>query len=59
MVMDVDMEKIEESAESSRREIAVQAPPPFYIPDGCPLNYCIDLQANKDLDKEREAITMK
>ena len=27
----VDMEKIEESAESSVRESAVQAPPPFYI----------------------------
>lgn len=31
--------------------------PPFYIKVGCPLNYFIDLQTKKDLDKEKEAIT--
>ena len=53
----VDMEKIEESAESSGRESAVPTPPPFNIEGGGPLNYFIDLKIKKDFDKEREAIT--
>ena len=32
----VDMEKIEGTAESSRRESAAPVPPPFYIPGGGP-----------------------
>ena len=55
----VNMEKIEESAESSGRESAVLASPPFYVKGGGPLNYFIDLQTKRDLDKQRDAITLK
>ena len=53
------MEKIEGAAESSGRESAVPVPPPFYIPDDRPLNYFIDLQTKRDLDKQRDAISLK
>ena len=55
----VDMEKIEETAESYGRESAAPMPPPFYIPDDGPLNYFIDLQTKRDLDKQRNAISLK
>ncbi|XP_057527555.1 uncharacterized protein LOC130806469 isoform X2 [Amaranthus tricolor] len=55
----VDMENLEGSAESSGRESAAPAPPPFYIPDGGPLNYFIDVQTKRDLDNRREAISQK
>ena len=54
-----DMEKIEESAELSGRESAASVPPPFYISGGGPLNYFIDLQTKRDLDKQRNAISLK
>ena len=55
----VDMEKIEGTSESSGRESAAPVPPPFYIPGGRPLNYFIDLQTKRDLDKRRDAISLK
>ena len=57
--MYVDMENIEGSAKSSGRESATPVPPPFYMPSGGPLNYFIDLQTKRDLDKRREAISQK
>ena len=53
------MEKIEESAESFGRESAAPVPPPFYIPGGGPLNYFIDLQTKRDLEKQLDAISLK
>ncbi|XP_057546647.1 uncharacterized protein LOC130825435 [Amaranthus tricolor] len=53
------MENLEGSAESSGRESAAPVPPPFYIPNGGPLNYFIDLQTKRDLDNRREAISQK
>ena len=55
----VDMEKIKKLTESSGRESAVLAPPPFYVKGSGPINYFIDLQTKKDLDKERESIMTK
>ena len=58
-LLHVDMEKIEGTIESSRTESAARVPPPFYIPGGGPLNYFIDLQTKRDLDKQRDAISLK
>ena len=55
----VDTEKIEELAESSGRESTAQVPPLFYISGGGLLNYFIDLQTKRDLDKQRNAISLK
>ena len=55
----VDMEKIEESAESSGRESAASVPPLFYIPGGGPLNFFINLQTNRDLDKQWNVVSLK
>ena len=55
----VDMEKIEGTAESSGRESAAPVPPLFYIPGGGPLNYFIDSQTKRDLDKQRDAVSLK